>query len=203
MLSFHGYDYACFGCVQGDLKEIRANQVFSAEISIPPHFLQTELWRPLRHNSNYLNLEISQYCKPACLTNDIEMCPISLVHEIGWGVHPLHFANVKPSVICLQASQGEGHIVLARSNMALNDLFHKECFKLHGVRWSTDFCEPVTSLFKQSHSNFLCVPDVLVFTHQAGNSLPVGQHHCWLSHFHYCKEVKSMMVSELSRKDLE
>lgn len=194
--TLHGFDYACFGCVQGDLKEITANQDFQRSTQYSPSLLKN-----LRCNSNSLNLEISQYCKPAWLTNNIEMCPISLVHKIGWGVHPLHLANVKPGVICLQASQGEGHIVLAGGNVALNDLFHKECFKLHGVRWSTNFCGVVTSLFKQSHSNFLCIPNVFVFTHQAGNSLPVGQHHCWLSHFHYCKEVKSVTVSELSRKD--
>lgn len=177
--------------------------ILRAWISVQPHFFQTELWRLLRNNSNSLNLGISQYCKAAWLTNDIEMRPISLVHKIRWRVHPLHLADVKTSIISLQASEGEGHIVSARANMALNDLFHTEHFKLRCIGWSTNFSESVTRLFKQSHSNFLCIPNVLVFTHQAGDSLPVRQHHCWLSHFHYCKEVKSMMVSELSRNDLQ
>lgn len=172
-------------------------------ISVQPDFLRTGLWRSLRQNSNSLNLGVSQYCKAAWLTNDIEMCSISLVHKIRRRVHPLHLADVKTSIISLQASEGEGHIVSPRANTALNDLFHTEGFKLRCVGWSTNFSELVSCLFKQSHSNFLCIPNMLVFTHQVGNSLPVGQHHCWLSHYHFCKEVKSMMVSELSRNDLQ
>lgn len=183
-------------------KEWELIMILSAWDSVQPHFLQTQLWRPFRHNRNSLNLGISQYCKAAWLTNDKEMRPISLVHKIGWRVHPLHLADVEASIISLQASEGEGHVVSARANVALNDLFHTERFKLRCVGWSTNFSELVTCLFKQGHSDFLCVPNVLVFTHQASNSLPVGQNHCWLSHFHYCKEVKNMMVSELSRSDL-
>lgn len=197
------HTFPALGVCRETWKELELIMILRAWINVKPYFLQTELWRPLRQNSNSLNLGISQYCKAAWLTNDIEMSPISLIHKIGWRVHSLHLADVKTSIISLQASEGEGHIVAARANMALNDLFHTEHFKLHCVGWSTNFSEPVTCLFKQSHSNFLCIPNVLVFTHQAGHSLPVGQHHCWLSHFHYCKEVKSMTVSELSRNDLQ
>lgn len=177
--------------------------ILKAWISVQPHFLQIELWRSLRHNSNTLKLGVPQFRKAAWLTNHVELCPVALVHKIGWGVHPLHLADIKASIVNLQAGEGEGHIVSARANTALNDLFHTEHFKLRRVGWSTDLSELVTRLFQQSHSNFLCIPDVLVFTHQAGNSLPVGQHHCWLRHFHYCKEAKGMIVNELSRNYLQ
>lgn len=196
-----GCDYACLRCVQGHLKRIGANHSSQSLNQCSASLLANRTL--MRHPRNSVNLGISQYHKAAWLTNDIEMRPISLVHKIGWRVHPLHLADVKTSIINLQAGEGEGHFVLAGADVALNDLLHTEHFKLRCVGWSTDFSELVTRLFEQSNSNFLCVPNVLVFTHQAGHSLPVGQHHGWLSHFHYCKEVKSTTLRQLSRNDLQ